>query len=187
MRPMYLLSEWFSPIPATGRAVTVAHSGDGISQENTTIWETLKKIIEMMLRLWHYWGDFPGDRRLVRGDSRKSNTPVLRKTDTRMRVTFPADTDDREARLYIRSLEERGVVRVTGSEEGIVFPVTDGGKADDPNGPNLLRPDDRHGLILTDAGLAPGELLATVSLAADREMGDLHRPVAGGEDRRSSR
>jgi hypothetical protein len=92
---------------------------------------------------------------------------AIRKTGERLKVRFPADPESREARLQITGTGGRRGLRVAGAEIG--FPMTDGGVTDDPNGPDLLRPDDRHGLILTDGDVRPDEWLATVSLAADRE------------------
>jgi hypothetical protein len=97
-------------------------------------------------------------------------TTVIRKTAERLKVKFPADPDEREARLHIRFAGERGVLDASGASSGIGFPLTHGGVADDPNGPNLVRPDDPHGPILTDADLRPDEVITTVPLAADREV-----------------
>lgn len=94
-------------------------------------------------------------------------TTVIRKTNARMKVTFPADPEQRQARLHIRIAEDRQPL-ATGAQ-ALVFPLTHGGVADDPNGPNLLRPDDRHGPILTDASIRPDEVLTTIALAADRQ------------------
>ena len=95
-------------------------------------------------------------------------TTAIRKTGECLKVTFPADPEERQARLHIRGARGRRSLRVSGNTPMIGFPVTDGDVSDDPNGPNLLRPDDRHGPILTDADVRPDELLTTVSLSADR-------------------
>ena len=97
-------------------------------------------------------------------------TTVIRKSAARLRLRFPADPEEREARLHIRFAGERGALGISGENSGIGFPLTQGGTADDPNGPNLVRPDERHGPILTDANLRPDELLTTVALAPDREV-----------------
>lgn len=93
-------------------------------------------------------------------------TTVIGKTAEDLKVTLPADPAERQVRLHIRGLRGRPV----GNSAKLVWPLSDGGTADDPNGPNLLRPDDRHGPILTDADLPPDELLTTILLAADREV-----------------
>ena len=102
--------------------------------------------------------------------STMEGTTIVRKTAERLKVKFPADPEEREARLHIRFAGERKALGASGTHSGIGFPLTHGGVADDPNGPNLVRPDDRHGPILTDADFHPDELLTTVSLAADREV-----------------
>ena len=96
-------------------------------------------------------------------------TIAVRKTGERLKVIFPADSERREARLQIIGVGGRRGLRVAGAGAEIGFPTTDGGVTDDPNGPDLLRPDDRHGPILTDGEVRPDEWLATVPLAADRE------------------
>ena len=93
-------------------------------------------------------------------------TTVIGKTAEYLKVTLPADPAERQVRLHIRGLGGRPV----GNPAKLVWPLSDGGTADDPNGPNLLRPDDRHGPILTDADRPPDEQLATIPLAADREV-----------------
>ena len=97
-------------------------------------------------------------------------TTMVDKTDARMKLSFPADPAGREARLHVRGVASRHVVRVSGDDPTTAFPVAYGGVADDPNGPNLLRPDDRHGPILTGAELPPDELLTTVALQPDHPV-----------------
>ena len=101
--------------------------------------------------------------------SAMEGTTAIRQTGERVEMTFPPDPQPRQARLHLRGLGGRRAVRLTGCQEAIPFPLSNGGTADDPNGPNLLRPDDRHGPMLTDASLAPEELLTAVPLAADRK------------------
>lgn len=93
----------------------------------------------------------------------------IRKTGENLKVRFPADPEGREVRLQISGVGGRKGLHAAGGELGIGFPTTDGGVTDDPNGPDLLRPDDRHGPILTDGEVRPNEWLGTVSLAGDRE------------------
>ena len=97
-------------------------------------------------------------------------TTVLRQTAPRMRVSFPADAQQRQVRLHVRRTGGRMVAGIAGDAAAVALAITDGGAADDPNGPNLLRPDDRHGPILTDGDCPPEEVLTTVSLAADRQV-----------------
>ena len=92
---------------------------------------------------------------------------AVRKTGECVKVIFPADSEERTARLQITGAGGRRGLCAAGAEIG--FATTDGGVTDDPNGPDLLRPDDRHGPILTDGEVRPDEWLTSVPLAADRE------------------
>ena len=95
-------------------------------------------------------------------------TTTVRKTAPRMTVTYPSCETEGRARLCVRGIGPGPAVRV-GRSEALPFPVAGGGVDDDPNGPNLVRPDDRHGPILTDGDRAPDELLTTFDLAAGRQ------------------
>ena len=97
-------------------------------------------------------------------------TTVIRKTDKRMTIVFPSDAEERQVRLQIRGVEARSAMRTTGDDAGPAIALMNGGVADDPNGPNLLRPDDRHGPNLADSERPPDEMLTAVSLSADREV-----------------
>ena len=97
-------------------------------------------------------------------------TTVIRQTAANVRVRFAADAEERQVRLNFRRERSQMAVRVSGDDPAVALALTDGGVADDPNGPNLLRPDDRHGPILTDGDRLPEEALTTVSLAADQEV-----------------
>jgi hypothetical protein len=97
-------------------------------------------------------------------------TTVIRQIADSVRVRFPADAEERQVRLNFRREASRMAARVFGDDPTVALALTDGGVADDPNGPNLLRPDDRHGPILTDEDRPPEEVLTTVSLAADQEV-----------------
>jgi hypothetical protein len=57
--------------------------------------------------------------------------------------------------------------------EALAFPVTDGGVTDDPNGPDLLRPDDPHGPILTDAQIPADEQVLLMAPGSDAAMDGL--------------
>jgi hypothetical protein len=114
------------------------------------------------------WPAVEGGRSLYY--SPMEGTTVIRQTAATMQVRFPADAEERQVRLNIRRESSRMAARVTGSDPAVALALTDGGVADDPNGPNLLRPDDRHGPILTDEDRPPEEVLTTVSLAANQEV-----------------
>ena len=82
-------------------------------------------------------------------------THLICKVDERMQVRFPADPMAEEGRLHVHGIASPHVVRVSDAQPTMAFPISGGGMADDPNGPNLPWPDDRHGIILTDADLLP--------------------------------
>ena len=96
-------------------------------------------------------------------------TIVVRKTGERLKLTFAADADHWEARVHICGVGKRAVLKPLEVVPTLALPLAGGDVADDPNGPNLLRPDDRHGPIITDADAPPDEVLTTIPLAGELE------------------
>jgi hypothetical protein len=95
---------------------------------------------------------------------------VVRKTSDPLTLTFPPGRPSVQARALVCGMRGRHVVRdVDNSTETAPFPLTDGGASDDPNGPDLLRPDDLHGLILTDEHTRPDEVIVVQDLSPHRE------------------
>jgi len=95
-------------------------------------------------------------------------TTVVRKTGDPLHLTFPPDPSERVVRVCLCGIAGRHVLRADPVSTP-VFPVTDGAVTDDPNGPDLLRPDDRHGLILTDAHARPDDAFLLLKLSRDVE------------------
>ncbi len=97
-------------------------------------------------------------------------------------IQFPPDVDEREVHIKVFNLKGYGGVKVLNGKEQL-WPqlISDGGKTDDPNGPELARPDDRYGPIMTDSNCPASEMIVSCKLRRERETTILINEVEGSQ------
>ena len=145
-------------------ALLFAQDADTLARKLTAFKSPLAPAVEGGRALYH---------------SPMDGTTVVRKTGESLKLIFPPDPVERTARVCICGASDRRVLRASAEDNAIVLPLTDGGVTDDPNGPDLLRPDDRHGPILTDERVRPDDALVVLQLAKDRETHTELTPTSG--------